>query len=75
MTWRMRWHNKSVAIINATLQLLDIYIYIYRFDFLYDKNKGSNPSQLPVVIIRRKKLIDIYVQNQFIRLGLYSYYS
>ena len=73
MTWRMRWHNKSVAIINATLQLLDI--YIYRFDFLYNKNKGSNPSQLPVVIIRRKKLIDIYVQNQFIRLGLYSYYS
>ena len=29
MIWRMRWLNKSVAIINATLQLLDIYIYIY----------------------------------------------
>ena len=29
MTWRMRWFNRSVATINATLQLLDIY-RIYR---------------------------------------------
>ena len=29
MTWRMRCLTRSVTIINATLQLLDIYIYIY----------------------------------------------
>ena len=29
ITWQMRWFNKSVATINATLWLLDIYIYIY----------------------------------------------
>ena len=27
MTWRMRCLTRSVTIINATLQLLDIYIY------------------------------------------------
>ena len=27
MTWRMRWLNRSVATINVTLQLLDIYIW------------------------------------------------
>ena len=25
MTWKMKWLNRSVATINATLQLLDIY--------------------------------------------------
>ena len=30
MTWRMRWLNRSVATINATFQLLDI--YRYRFE-------------------------------------------
>ena len=28
MQW-MRWLNRNVATINATLQFLDIYIYIY----------------------------------------------
>ena len=27
MMWRMRWLNKSVATVIATLQFLDIYIY------------------------------------------------
>ena len=26
MTWRMRWFNRNITIINTTLQLLDIYI-------------------------------------------------
>ena len=29
MTWKMKWLNRSVATINATLQLLDIYRFIY----------------------------------------------
>ena len=28
MTWKMKWLNRSVATINATLQLLDIYRYV-----------------------------------------------
>ena len=28
MMWWMRWLNRNVATINATLQFLDIYIYI-----------------------------------------------
>ena len=36
MTWPLMWLNRSVVIINATLQLLYIYIYIYdnnNYDF------------------------------------------
>ena len=29
MTWMLMWLNKSVATINATLQLLDIYRFCY----------------------------------------------
>ena len=29
ITWPLMWLNRSVVTINATLQLLDIYIYIY----------------------------------------------
>ena len=29
MTWMLMWLNWNVATINATLQILDIYIYIY----------------------------------------------
>ena len=29
MTWTLMWFNQSVATINITLQLLEIYIYIY----------------------------------------------
>ena len=32
MTWRMRWLNRSVATINATLQLLDIYRFAHNFE-------------------------------------------
>ena len=31
MTWTLMCLNWSVVIIKVTLQLLDIYIYIYRF--------------------------------------------
>ena len=27
MTWRMKWHNMSITIINAIMKLLDIYIW------------------------------------------------
>ena len=29
MTWMLMWLNWSIVTINTTLQLLDIYIYIY----------------------------------------------
>ena len=29
ITWQLMWLNGSVATLNAMLQLLDIYIYIY----------------------------------------------
>ena len=29
--WQMRWHNMSIVTINVMLQILDIYIYIYRY--------------------------------------------
>ena len=35
MMWWMRWLNRNVATINATLQFLDIYIYI---DLLFSYN-------------------------------------
>ena len=36
ITWPLMWLNRSVVTINATLQLLDIYIYIYKryFNFV-----------------------------------------
>ena len=30
MTWMMTWLNRSIATLIVTLQLLDIYLYIYR---------------------------------------------
>ena len=33
MTWTLMWLNWSVAIINATLQLLDIYRFEKKFSF------------------------------------------
>ena len=35
VTWSMMWLNWSVAIINAMLQLLNIYRYRYRFVIEY----------------------------------------
>ena len=29
MMWSLMWRNRSIEIINTTLQFLDIYIYIY----------------------------------------------
>ena len=43
MIWLLMWLNRSVTTINATLQLLNIYIYIYvrtRFGSLTQKVDG-----------------------------------
>ena len=42
MVWQMRWLNKSIAIINITLQLLDVYKkteshYPSNFEFVLSK--------------------------------------
>ena len=38
MTWMLMWLNWNVATINATLQILDIYIYIYRYRLTFPKS-------------------------------------
>ena len=38
MTWSLMWLNRSVATLNATLQLLDIYKFVKNDCFISNKN-------------------------------------
>ena len=51
MTWRMRWRNRSVATINATLQLLDIYYYYYYYYYYYLYSFDIIWIQLPFILL------------------------
>ena len=57
MTWKMKWLNRSVATINAMLQLLDIYrftlflILIIEFQYVSKSNKESEEVPMEVVEI------------------------
>ena len=52
MMWRMRWLNKSVATVIATLQFLDIYIYIYVYRLIKLELKYNNVFYLMVIVYK-----------------------
>ena len=55
MTWLLVWLNVSVAILNATLQLLDIYRYIYAYTYTptIEYLKGIQSEQIDVITALR----------------------
>ena len=52
MMWRMRWLNKSVATVIATLQCLDMYIYIYIYRLVKLELKYNNVFYLVVIVYK-----------------------
>ena len=40
--WPLMWLNRSIVTINATLQLIYIYIYINRLEFIISKGNQNS---------------------------------
>ena len=62
MVWQMRWLNKSIAIINITLQLLDV----------YKKTESHYPLNLEFVLSKFrinpiKSILNKYKKNYYLK--------